>query len=127
MKEKILKATHAGELKVGDIVIPCAVLEDGTRVLSRAGFLRAIGRRGNAKTGPDYDDFKLPVFLVANNLKSFISADLLTASKPIRYKPQTGAPMALGYRADILPLVCNVFLEASDAKALTQHQTHIAE
>lgn len=30
-----LKATHIGVLKIGDAEIDCAVLEDGTRVLSR--------------------------------------------------------------------------------------------
>ena len=38
-----IKATHEGELRIGDVSIPCAVLEDGTRVISQRGFARAIG------------------------------------------------------------------------------------
>ena len=31
----ILKATHIGELVIGDIVLPCAVLPDGTRLMAQ--------------------------------------------------------------------------------------------
>ena len=46
MEQEILQATHQGELKVGDIVIPCAVLNDEkrTRVLTLRGFTKALGR-----------------------------------------------------------------------------------
>ena len=64
------------------------MLEDGTRVLSRAGFIRAIGRRGKAKGGRRYDmEFQLPVFLTAENFKPFIFSELLANSKPIEYRP----------------------------------------
>jgi hypothetical protein len=43
------RATHLGQLKIGDI--ECAVLEDKTRVLTRATFVKAIGRTGKAKGG----------------------------------------------------------------------------
>ena len=36
-------ATHIGELKIGDLVLPCAVLPDGTRVLSQGGITTAFG------------------------------------------------------------------------------------
>jgi hypothetical protein len=35
---------------LGDKVIPCYVLEDGTRILARDGFLKAIGRVGKPKS-----------------------------------------------------------------------------
>src|SRR5438046_378635 len=57
------KATHEGQLKLGNVEISVAVLDDGTRVLSRAGFIRAIGRTGKAKGGRRYDEgFGTPVF-----------------------------------------------------------------
>ena len=37
---KALRATHEGPLHIAGTIIPCAVLEDGTKVLSRAGFSR---------------------------------------------------------------------------------------
>ena len=48
---KIPKATHFGELKFLDIKIPCAVLEDGTRVLSERSVAKALGKRVAEHTG----------------------------------------------------------------------------
>jgi hypothetical protein len=37
MKQKLRKATHDGTLTIGNLEIPCYVLEDGTRILSPRG------------------------------------------------------------------------------------------
>jgi hypothetical protein len=122
------RATHEGPLRIGDVEIPCAVLEDGTRVLSRFGFMTAIGRKGKAKGGRQYDqESKVPVFLTAANLKPFVDDELLRNSRPIMFRPRQGAGVAIGYKADLLPQVCNVFLDAKDAGALQRNQLHIAE
>lgn len=98
------------------------------RRLHRTGLIRAIGRTGKAKGGRKYDqEFQLPVFLTAENLKPFISNDLLENSKPIPYRPLVGGSLAIGYRADLLPLVCNVFTDAKEAGALKRNQLHIAD
>jgi len=121
---KVRRATHHGELATGGI--ECAVLEDGTRVLSRTGFLKAIGRQGKAKGGRRFDDeSKTPVFLTANNLKPFITNELLSNSAPIPFVAKNGLP-AMGYRAELLPQVCRVFLDARRASALQSNQEHIA-
>src|SRR5450756_1528516 len=87
----IPKAIYEGSLELGGTDIDCAVLEDGTRVLSRAGFVRAIGRKGKVKGGEAYKpESNLPVFLGAENLKSFISSDLVRNSTPLHYKPMRG-------------------------------------
>ncbi len=132
MSEKIPQATHIGELKIGDISIACAVLEDGTRVLSQASFLRAIGRVGNPRNARERVDdtfVQLPVFLASDNLKPFISEELINSSKSVIFKPTTASRsgISIGYKAEILPQVCNVFLEARDAKALKANQLHIYE
>lgn len=51
MTNEIPKATHCGELVIVDISIPCAVLNDGRRVLSENGITVAIlgGRSGASK------------------------------------------------------------------------------
>lgn len=113
-------------LVLGDAEIPCYVLEDGTRVLARAGFIRAIGRRGKAKGGRAYDDeFQTPVFLTADNLKPFITEELIANSKPIMFKVNNA--QHIGYRAEFLPQVCEVFLDAKEAGALRPNQLHIAD
>lgn len=127
MTDRTLRATHSGDLKIGDITIRCAVLEDGTRIVAREGFLRAIGRTGNPKKG---ELFKLPTFLRAANLKPFIGEDLVNSSNPLLFTPISGggaSRVSYGYRAELLPLVCNVFLDAHEAKVLLKSQTHIFE
>ncbi|MCK4307386.1 P63C domain-containing protein [candidate division WOR-3 bacterium] len=127
MKEKIAKATHEGILKIGGTTIKCAVLEDGTRVLSRIDALRAIGRKGKAKGGRFYDkEFKLPVFLTAQNLKPFITQDLKRNSTPILFKRVRGGT-SIGYKANIFPEICGVFIDAKDAGAILQTQEHIVQ
>lgn len=120
------KATHPGELNIGGSIIPCYVLEDGTRVLARIGLLKAIGRKGKAKGGRQYDEeFKTPVFLTAENLKPFIPEDLIGNSTPIIFT-YNGVKI-IGYKAELLPQICEVFLDAKEAKKLHPQQTNIAE
>lgn len=128
-KEKILNVICGAKdrpLKIGDIEIPAYVLEDGTRVLARIGVIKAIGRTGKAKGGRKYDkESKIPVFLSAQNLKPYINNDLLRNSTPIKFN--AGSTIALGYNADVLPHICNVFLDAKEAGVLTKNQLPIAE
>ena len=121
MNERILKATHEAEdLKIGGICIPCAVLEDGTRVLSRIGFLRAIGRTGKAKGGRKYDaEFKTPVFLTAANLKPFIPEDLEENSRPILWTPKNGGN-SIGYHSQLVPFI----VQTSGVRVGQLHHPH---
>ncbi len=123
---KVIAGAPDRPLVIGDIEIPCYVLEDETRVLSQAGFLRAIGRTGGPKTGHD-DLFNLPTFLRPRNLSRFISEGISTSSRPVQFQAATGGTAATGYRATLLPEVCNVFLAARGAGALHPRQQHIAQ
>lgn len=130
MADKVLKATHDGELPIGDLVLPCAVLEDGTRVLSERGVTRALGKtRGGAdyrrrENGGAY----LPVYLSLKSLKPFISDELAVAIKePLRYAPKHGGKAAYGLKAELFPQICEVWLKARDADVLQPTQLHIAE
>lgn len=121
------RATHTGEIDLGGFKIECAVLEDGTRVLSRAGFVQAMGRTGKVKGGEAYaPESKLPVFLGAENLQPFIGAELRENSNCVNYRHQTSGKVCMGYQADFLREVCDLFLEARKAGALKANQTHIA-
>lgn len=124
--DNILRSEHFNDLSIGGSVFKAAVLEDGRRVLTRATFVRAIGRKGKAKGGRAYDDeFKLPVFLTAKNLNPFIPDDLQENSSPIIFKHKSN--QFIGYRAELLPQVCGVFIDADEAGVLTSTQKHIAE
>jgi hypothetical protein len=122
----IPNATHTGTLMIGSIELPCAVLEDGTRVFTQGGFLHAIGRARNAKGGQGVTLDGLPAFLRANNLKPFISKHLEDSTRHVVFYRPGGRAVSYGYRAELLPLVCRVYLEARDAGALTHNQLPIA-
>lgn len=123
---KVIAGAPDRPLIIGDIEIPCYVLEDETRVLSQGGFLVAIGRsiKPTGKQRLDQPD-NYPSFLSANNLKPFISNDLINSTTPIRFSTGKGGKIAYGYRAELLPKVCSVYLEARDDGVLQLNQKHI--
>jgi hypothetical protein len=106
------RATHDGTLTIGELKIPVFVLEDGTRLMSRAGFVKAIGRKGKVKGGDRFDgefgESKIPVFLAAENLKPFISNELVENSRPVFFRPVKGPGKLIGFRAELIPQVCHV-------------------
>jgi hypothetical protein len=121
----IPRATHEGTLHIGSIAIPCAVLENGQRVLTQSGLMLALGRARQAKGRDHYEaNVNMPAFLTAKNLAPFISKELETTSSQIEFRTVRGA-RAFGYPADLLPKVCDVFLDADEAGALAQNQKHI--
>jgi len=124
----ILKVTHGSPdhpLKIGNIEIPCYVLEDGTRVLTQHGFYEAIGRSGKPARGRGSSLENIAPFLALQNLKPFINNDLINSTMPIKFMLAKGAT-AWGYRAEILPKICEVYLKARDAKALLKSQEKFA-
>lgn len=121
----IAKATHYGEMHIGDSTIACAVLEDGRRILTQGGFLEAIGRSKKAsKTQKNYDA-EMPVFLAANNLKSFMDKDLASSRTLVSFLLPDGK-QSYGYSAELLPKVAELYLKARDAGVLTKNQEPIA-
>lgn len=130
MTQKVLKASYEGITKIKPIELKSYVIIDGTnvyRVFSRIDFLRALGRTGKAKGGRKYDqEFNLPVFLTAKNLKLFIDNDLMENSKPIIFKDLRGNE-SIGYKAELLPAVCNVFLDLAEKGEPQKSQEHIIE
>src|ERR1035437_3537541 len=86
------------------------------------------GKRGGSHWLRKQAGADLPVFLSANNLKPFIDKELeLALSVPIAYIPKGGGGVANGVRADCLPKICDVWLSARKAGALTSKQMHIGD
>lgn len=110
------KAPHEGLLRIADTEIYCAVLEDGTRLLSQGTFLQAIGRSRTPKagTGGLTTVDGLPFFLQAELLKPFVSSELEVSTKPVVFRMKSGQRTA-GYRAELLPQVCEVYLKFRDS------------
>lgn len=123
----IPKETHAGILQIGDIEIPCSVLDNGIRVFSTRGVTRAVGG-GKTGTGGGHDGApRLPPFLGTSGVKSFISSELMARLiAPVQYKPKHGGRTAFGYEATLLPKICEVLIDAERASALKSNQMHLA-
>lgn len=118
--------SREGIVNVGGIDLQCYVLDDETRVLARASFVRAIGRTGKVKGGRRFDEeFQTPVFLTAENLRPFFPKDIEANSKPIMFTD--GDSQMIGYRAQLLPDVCDIFADAERAGVLRANQRHIAD
>ncbi len=124
---KVVAGAPDRPLVIGNIEIPCYVLEDETRVLSQRGFLRAMGRSESLNSRSVAGKGGLPVFLASERLKQFVSKKLAEIIQPVEFQPPDGGRSAYGYRAVVLPQVCTVFLEARDAGALLPSQKHIAK
>ncbi|MFH2035151.1 MAG: P63C domain-containing protein [Candidatus Zixiibacteriota bacterium] len=125
MSEKIPKAEYQGELKIGEMTLTCAVLDDlKTRVLSDRSVALALKRKGGGAFWRRKKDgeIMLPEYLSAKNLEPFIDeelrAKLLT---PITYVAKNGVE-ANGIPAELLPEICDIWLKAQDKGAITETQ-----
>lgn len=126
---RVRSATHTGKLPIGDSVLSCAVLEDGTRVLSQRTVTGALGgKRGGSHWLRRRQGSNMPVFLSAGNLAPYIPASLeIALSEPIKYRPVQGSGSGTnGVDATLLPEICEVWLRARRDKALVPGQEHIA-
>ena len=114
-------------LRILDAEIPCYVLADGTRVLTQGGLLSALGRSprpsGRILQRGRFDE--IPSFLALNNLKPLITEDIIASTTSIQFRLPTGG-RAVGYRAEALPQVCNIYLTARDQKLLLPTQLETA-
>ncbi|MBY6201017.1 P63C domain-containing protein [Maritalea mobilis] len=125
MRKTVAGAPHT-PIQIGETEIECYVLDDETRVLTQATFLEAMGRHRKANVRKEGGEEQLPAILQGKSIKPFISKELLEKSRPIHFHLPSGA-VASGYRAEILPMVCEVFLQARDADVLPHNQRHIAQ
>jgi len=127
MNEKILKATHGSEdhpLRIGEVEIPCYVLEDGTRVLTQGGFTGALGmaRGGSMIAGMN----RLELFVSRKAINPFISNQIAERiGNPIQFMTPAGV-RAHGFDANLLAELCEAVLKAREAGVLQQQQMGIA-
>jgi hypothetical protein len=117
-------ATHIGDLRIGDATLPCAVLDDGTRVLSAKSVFEAFGRERRSNSRNVIDGIKVPAFIDAKNLQPFINQSIIERIKLVEYLD--GNTKKAGYVASILPKMCELYLTARRAGALTQSQEKLA-
>lgn len=108
-------------LAIGEIEIPCYVLEDETRVLSQRGITAGMGL--NPEAG-----FRMPSLMSSKGVSKFVSSELGPAlNNPILFKNPVGGGNAYGYPATLLPDICGAVLEARRAGTLASIHNEIAD
>jgi len=125
-QEQILKATHFGKITIGDKSLTCAVLEDGTRILSSRAMFKAFDRSRGSLNSEFMTGENLPIFMTSNNLKPYVDKALSTGENfSIKYISRDKRILD-GYKATILPTICDIFLQARIDGVLTQNQELLA-
>jgi hypothetical protein len=119
------KATHTGTVTIGAAKIPCAVLDNGVRVLTEHGITTAMGSRSGgskrAKRSSAESGSPVPIFIAPQNVRQFISPEMEDGLlKPITYR--YGRQVFIGYDARVLRAICDVWLDARRAGALQDQQ-----
>lgn len=114
----LAKATHHGVLKIGDVEIPCFVLEDGRRVISGRSLTTAIGMKGRGQGVARISSHKLITSLDMDELTMAIDNPI----KFIGRSPQGGMAPSDGYEAVILHQLCEALLVARDRGLATTEQ-----
>lgn len=124
------RAIRESTIKLGDLILPCAVLENGQRLVSERAFTKALGgKRGGShwkRRHQNEGGANLPVFLSAANLRPYISpelAEMLVA--PIVHQTLDGS-RANGIQGEAIPEICKVFVNAMADGKLHKSQMRIA-
>lgn len=120
------KATHGDPdhpLRIGDVEIPCYVLDDKRRVLHQRAMVRAIGiaRGSSGGTGGD----RLGKFASGKILSPYLGERLSAVTEPIKFRTPNNQ-IAYGYDATVLADLCEAVLKARRDGMLQKQQEHIA-
>jgi hypothetical protein len=120
------KIIHEGEITLGEMTIPCYVLEDGTRVLSGRGLQEALKMVDVEEDSKPTSGARLNRYLEQKSLEPYI----YNKKEQGHYDPlicYQGAKKINGYEATILADICDSFLEARKNINLSSRQKLIAD
>lgn len=114
-------------LQIGDLQIPCYVLEDGRRVLAQGGMLNALDMsQGTAAKGGAGS--RLAKFVSGKAISPYVPDEISrVVVEPIRFRSPRGGGDAYGYDATVLVEICEAVLEARDNGPLHHQHEHIAK
>ena len=125
---RVVVATHGSPthpLRIGEIEIPCYVLEDQRRVIVQQGMLRALNLSlGSSSPGGGN---RLAKFASTQSVAPFLKPEVASQLRnPIRFRVPLGGAIAHGYEATVLADLCDAVLAARHAGALQRQQAHVA-
>jgi len=121
---KVICGAADRPLRIGEIEIPCYVLEGEKRVLVQRAIISAMdmARGGSSKGGGD----RLSHFVNQQRLNPFIPNEIKQVTgNPIKFIAPNGA-IAHGYEAEYLAKLCFSVLDADRAGIIQDQQQHIA-
>jgi hypothetical protein len=123
------KATHGSAdhpLRIGEIEIPCYVLEDGRRMLVQGGMLTGLDMSQGTASKSGRGD-RLAKFIGGKAINPFVPQKLRDLiNNPVKFRTTSGS-IAYGYEATILADLCDAVLEARKQTKLNYQTEHIAE
>jgi hypothetical protein len=124
----IVQATHGSPdhpLRIGDVEIPCYVLENDKRVVVLSGMLAALNMsQGTAGRGTGN---RLTKFIQGKALRPYIPDELAAQiNHPFRFRTTAGA-LAYGYEATVIADLCDAIVEASQQTKLNYQLEHIVK
>lgn len=114
------KIIYKGILKILNLELPCAVLENGLRIITARAVYDAFGKKQQSSKRTASKIPNLPHFVGSENLKHYINKDLQDCQH-IEYIDEKFRK-AKGYKAEIIPTICTIFLKAKDDGVLLQNQ-----
>lgn len=126
-----LQATHKGEIDLAGFKIPCFVLDDGRRLLSKSGIIASLDMSHGGAGGTSLGNDRLLRFTRGKIISQYVSPELVESLKnPVRFRiPEKTTPGAFregyGYVATILADLCEATLRAHDDGKLQQQQLHV--
>lgn len=131
--QELRQALGAGTLNLADLQFRCAVLDDGSRVISGTEFMKTMGiyRSGALSTRRYEDDsgIYVPLYLAHKNLQPYIKEDkelVESLSKPIVYRDIETGSVAEGIPGQVLRRVCSVWKRANRDGVLGPSQEKVA-
>ncbi|MDO8602458.1 MAG: hypothetical protein Q7O04_01230, partial [Candidatus Omnitrophota bacterium] len=105
------KVLYEGEIVLGNVVIPCYILDDGTRVLSGRNMQEALKMVDSDDEAKATSGTRLTRYFNQKSLEPFI----YNGKEPGHYEPiecLKGDKKINGFEATVLADICEAFLEA---------------
>ena len=115
---EMLYATHSGKVRIGEIEIPCAVLNNGKRVFIQREIVGLL--TGNKKGGFDR-------YLKPNNLQPYVPEKFKEKGlDQTLFNFKFDTRIAQAFEATDLIDICMMYINAKNDNKLLSNQTHLA-
>jgi len=123
VQEPVLKAKFGSDktpLKIGELELPCYVLEDGTRVFSGRGMQKAIGSAHTSGTWFSSFVCSSPISGILSEIETGETNALYKMQHPVKFTRNTAGGSqsdTYGYEATLLIDLCDAIIKAGEMGA----------